>query len=147
MGRQVLPILIFAAASCGRSEPVFREVAAISGPIRLGAIWEAPGDTLVSLPAGSIPGTGPVAVRRTPGGVVRSIWVNYPQSADFDRMARGYRGRFGPPVRHVRPADPESREVLAWEDADTRFELVRDPRRSVSTVYGVLSDKPGAGSR
>jgi hypothetical protein len=30
---------------------------------------------------------------------------------------------------------------VPWRDARTTFELVRDPRRSVSTVYGRLSDR------
>ena len=56
-------------------------------------------------------------------------------------MAGEYRGRFGDPARHDRPADPELPEIFAWEDNRTRFELVRDPRRSVSTVCAVLSDR------
>jgi hypothetical protein len=28
-----------------------------------------------------------------------------------------------------------------WEDPRTRLELIRDPRRSVATVYGLLVDR------
>ncbi len=142
----LLLLMTLPVTSCAEPEALFREVAASSGPITLGEVWEAPGDTIVGLPEGSIAGVGPAAVYRTRDGVVRGIWMNYPQSTDFDSLARVYRKRLGEPARHERPADPEGRELLVWEDLETRFQLVSDPRRSVSTVYGVLSDRGATGS-
>jgi len=53
-----------------------------------------------------------------------------------------YAGRLGPPVLHEKPSDAEGAERVVWQDSRTRFELTRDPKGSVSTVYSRLSDLP-----
>jgi hypothetical protein len=82
-----------------------------------------------------------VAVYRAAGGTVLRIWRDYPQSVDFERLTGDFRRRYGLPVLHDRPTDPEAAERVVWEDPRTRLELVRDPRRSVATVNSLLVDR------
>jgi hypothetical protein len=65
---------------------------------------------------------------------------DYPQEADFPAMQQEYTRLFGPPSKHER-SDSAERERLVWQDTLTVLELVRDPRRSVSTVYARLIDR------
>ncbi|MBA2458278.1 MAG: hypothetical protein H0V43_04875 [Gemmatimonadales bacterium] len=102
---------------CAAPAPLSREVATALGPIRLGEVWDpaglpeaSRGDTVVGLPAGSVPGGGSVRVHRTPEGTVHRIWRDYPQSADFAGLVKDYRRRLGAPVSRERPADVEQRE-------------------------------------
>ena len=126
---------------------MFRHLGTARGEIHLGApldrVWLPPSEpsvAIVSLPRGVGAGAQSVSVRRDADGRVREIMLNYEQSTDFQAQVARYRRELGPPARHDRPADPEAAERVAWRDARTTFELVRDPRRSVSTVYGRLSD-------
>jgi hypothetical protein len=129
------------------ARPVFRHLDTARGEIRLGSAldraWLAPGEpaaAIVSLPRGLVAGAQSASVRRDAAGRVREIMLNYEQSTDFQAEIARYRRELGPPAVHHCPADPEAAERVAWRDARTTFELVRDPRRSVSTVYGRLSD-------
>lgn len=71
-----------------------------------------------------------------------AVVFNYPQSADFSALVAEYSKRLGPPVLHEKPSDAEAAERVVWRDRETRFELTRDPKRSVSTIYSRLSDLP-----
>jgi len=102
-----------------------------------------PGDTVVALAPGTFERAQSVRVHRTPAGVVSSIMFDYPQTADFQAMQSEYRRLFGPPREHQKPANDEELERLVWQDSLTRFELVRDPKRSAATVYTRLSDLSG----
>jgi hypothetical protein len=130
------------------ARPVFRHLDTTRGEIRLGSAlgptWlspSAPAAAIVSLPRGVVTGAQSVSVRRDADGRVREIMLNYEQTTDFPAQVARYRGELGPPFMHDRPAGPEAAERVAWRDARTTFELVRDPRRSVSTVYARLSDR------
>jgi hypothetical protein len=70
------------------------------------------------------------------------IVFNYPQSADFSALVAEYSERLGPPVQHEKRSDVEAAERVVWQDAETRFELTRDPKRSVSTIYSRRSVLP-----
>jgi hypothetical protein len=155
MNQQLLGLLITGSIACVTPEapnpkqPVFRQVTTRVSTIRLGERWNSeavPGarssDTVVSLPAGSFPGAQSVRVHRTPQGVVTMVMCDYQQSADFSAMQAGYSERLGPPVEHEKPSNAEAAERVVWQDKETRFELTRDPKRSVSTVYSRLSDLP-----
>jgi hypothetical protein len=127
---------------------VFRHLGTARGEIRLGSVldrtWHSPSEpaaAIVSLPRGMVTGAQSVSVRRDAAGRVREIMLNYEQSTDFQAQVAHYRRELGPPAVHDRPAGPEAAERVTWRDARTTFELVRDPRRSVSTVYGRLSDR------
>ena len=72
----------------------------------------------------------------------RVVVFNYPQSADFSALVAEHSKRLGPPVRHDQASDAEAAERVVWQDTKTRFELIRDPKRSVSTIYSRLSDLP-----
>jgi hypothetical protein len=129
---------------------VFRHLGTTRGEIRLGSAlghaWLSRSESapaIVSLPRGVVTGAQSVSVWRDADGRVREIMLNYEQSTDFQAQVARYRRELGPPARHDRPAGPEGAERVAWRDARTTFELVRDPRRSVSTVYGRLSDREG----
>lgn len=150
-------LLLAAGAGCrpapdqpGAARPIFRHVNTEMSTLQLGQSWTAeevpgaePGDTVVALPSGTFERAQAVRVHRTPAGVVSSIMFDYPQAADFQAMHTEYRQLLGPPKEHERPRKADARERLVWEDSLTRFELVRDPRRSTSTVYTRLSDRPG----
>jgi hypothetical protein len=127
---------------------VFRHLSTTRGEIYLGAvldpIWvhEAErGTEHVALPRGTVAGAQSALVSRNAQGRVREIMLNYDQATDFDAHVARYRRSLGPPASHMRPAHPEGAERIIWRDARTSFELVRDPRRSVSTIYGRLTDR------
>ncbi len=150
MTRSVVAVLasVVALAACVRHDPLPRELATAFGPVTLGEVWSpsdlggvAAPDTIVSLPEGAIAGGGRVAVYRSAAGVVQRIWRDYPQSVDFARLVGDLRRRYGLPMIHDHPADPEAAERVVWEDPRTRLELVRDPRRSVATVHELLVDR------
>jgi hypothetical protein len=133
---------------CVRHSPLPRQMETAFGPVRLGVPWNPVdlagvglGDTIVGLPAGAIQGGGRVTVYRAADGTVRRVWRDYPQSVDFVRLSGDLRRQYGLPAVHERSADPEAPERIVWEDPRTRLELIRDPRRSVATVYGLLVDR------
>jgi hypothetical protein len=135
-------------AGCVRHSPLPREMDTTFGTVRLGATWNpanlpavSASDTVVTLPAGALEGGGRVAVYRSAEGTARRIWRDYPQSVDFVRLSGDLRRRYGLPTMHDRPSNPEGAERVVWEDPRTRLELVRDPRRSVATVYSLLVDR------
>jgi hypothetical protein len=158
MKRASLYLLLAALAACApasdqpvATRPILRHFNTEVSSIRLGEPWTAeevpgaePGDTVVALPSGTFERAQAVRVHRTPAGVVSSIMFDYPQLADFQAMQQEYTRLYGPPSTHEQPAKPEARERLIWQDSLTLFELVRDPRRSVSTIYARLIDRGGA---
>jgi hypothetical protein len=140
----------------GATRPIFRHFNTEVSSLRLGEPWtaeEVPGaevtDTVVALPSGTFERAQAVRVHRSPAGVVSSIMFDYPQEADFHAMQEEYTKLFGPPVEHEQSRNPEARERLVWADSLTRFELVRDPSRSASSIYTRLTDlqTPGGTSR
>lgn len=151
----LLLLLLVVLGACGQSadrpgaaRPIFRHYNTELSAVRLGESWTAeevagaePGDTVVALPSGTSDRAQAVRVHRTPEGIVSSIMFDYPQSADFQAMQTEYSRLFGSPTEHVKPRKPDGPERLVWQDSVTRFELVRDPRRSASTVYTRLSDR------
>jgi len=155
-------LLVLGIAACapsseqpGSTRPIFRHFNTEVSSIRLGEPWTAaevpgaePSDTVVALPSGTFERAQAVRVHRSPSGVVSSIMFDYPQDADFHAMQDEYTRLFGPPARHEQARNAEARERLVWADSLTLFELVRDPRRSVATIYTRLTDRqrPGGGS-
>jgi hypothetical protein len=116
MNQRVLGVLIAGSIACATTE----------GPkstIRLSELWNAAGVS---------------GVRSSDTVVV----FNYPQTASFSALVAEYSERLGPPVQHEKPSDSEAAERVVWQDSQTRFELTRDPKRSVSTIYSRLSDLP-----
>lgn len=159
MKRGAFYLLLGALAACAPASdqaatkrPIFRHFNTEVSSIRLGEPWTAeevpgaePTDTVVALPSGTFERAQSVRVHRTSAGVVSSIMFDYPQTADFRAMQEEYTRLFGPPARHEQSKNPEARERLIWQDSLTIFELVRDPKRSVSTVYTRLTDRPAPG--
>jgi hypothetical protein len=147
-------LLLGALAACApasdqpAARPIFRHFNTEVSSIKLGEHWTAEevpgadrGDTVVALPSGTFERAQAVRVHRSPTGVVSSIMFDYPQDADFNAMQQEYTRLFGAPTEHERSAKPEVRERLVWQDSLTLFELVRDPRRSVSSIYTRLIDR------
>ncbi|MBA3445669.1 MAG: hypothetical protein H0T58_12570 [Gemmatimonadales bacterium] len=131
------------------TRPIFRHFNTELSTIQLGQLWTAeevagaePGDTVVALPAETFERAQAVRVHRTPAGVVSSIMFDYPQGTDFQAMQTEYRQLLGPP-EHEGRRDGNQPERMVWQDSLTRFELVRDPTRSASTIYTRLSDRSG----
>jgi hypothetical protein len=127
---------------------IFRHFNTEVSSIRLGEPWTAeevpgaePNDPVVALPSGTFERAQAVRVHRSPAGIVSSIMFDYPQEADFGAMQQEYMRLFGPPAEHERSEKAEARERLVWRDSLTLFELVRDPRRSASTIYTRLTDR------
>ena len=154
MKRGNLYPLLAALAACPASDqpaaahPIFRHFNTEVSSIKLGEHWtaeEVPGaetdDTVVALPSGTFERAQAVRVHRSPTGIVTSMMFDYPQEADFQAMQQEYTRLFGPPIVHERPDKAEAPERLVWRDSLTLFELVRDPRRSVSTIYTRLTDR------
>jgi hypothetical protein len=144
MGAALL-LLACGPAEPTHSRPLFRHVITDAREIRLGdtlsstgGVDRGAGDATAS---GGQGGTQMIGVIRGADGAVQEIVSNYPQTADFAALVAGYSAALGPPVAHRKPLMAESAEVVTWADTATRFELVRDPRRSVSTVYTRLSDR------
>lgn len=130
-----------------RCEGIFRTVGTSFGPVTLGQPWGAsdvpnvsPTDTVIGLPPESAPNGEMIRIHRTREGVVTRLHFDYPQHTDFAAMVASYSRRLGPPDEHDAPPDPEAAERATWQDDSTRFQLVRDPRRSAATVYSVLQD-------
>jgi hypothetical protein len=154
MKTAILPLLLGILMACGRGpdapeapRPIFRQFNTEMTSITLGQSWtaeEVPGaeadDTVVALPAGTFERAQAVRVHRTPEGVVSSIMFDYPQMTDFQAMQTEYTRLFGAPRMHERSGQADAPERLVWQDSVTLFELVRDPKRSASTVYTRLSD-------
>ncbi len=131
------------------TRPIFRHFNTELSTIQLGRPWTAeevagaePGDTVVALPPETFERAQAVRVHRTPAGVVSSIMFDYPQGTDFQAMQTEYRQLLGPP-EHEERQDGGGSERLVWEDSLTRFELIRDHKRSASTIYTRLSDRSG----
>ena len=157
MKPSVLVLLLLASGACAPASdrpatprPIFRHFNTEVSNIQLGQTWTAeevpgadPGDTVVALTPGTFERAQSVRVHRTPAGVVSSIMFDYPQTADFQAMQSEYGRLFGPPRQHQKPVNDEELERLVWQDSLTRFELVRDPKRSVGTVYTRLTDLSG----
>ncbi len=157
MKPSALVLLLLASGACGPDadqpatpRPIFRHFNTEVSNIQLGQSWtaeEVPGadlsDTVVALTPGTFERAQSVRVHRTPAGVVSSIMFDYPQTADFQAMQSEYSQLFGPPRQHQKPVNDEALERLVWQDSLTRFELVRDPKRSVGTVYTRLTDLSG----
>ena len=155
MKRRTLYLLLAALAACApasdqpaATRPIFRHFNTEVSSIRLGEHWTAEevpgadrGDTVVALPSGTFERAQAVRVHRSPSGVVSSIMFDYPQEADFKAMQQEYTRLFGTPSEHERSDKAEARERLVWQDSLTLFELVRDPRRSASTIYTRLIDR------
>jgi hypothetical protein len=152
--RNLCLLLVWIAACTPASDrpattrPIFRHYNTELSSIRLGERWTAEevpgvetGDTVVALPTGTFEKAQAVRVHRTPTGVVSSIMFDYPQQADYQQMQQEYTKLFGSPAEHERSDNPEARERVVWQDSLTLFELVRDPRRSVSTIYARLIDR------
>ena len=147
----MLAALAACAPACDQTaatRPIFRHFNTEVSSIRLGEHWTAEevpgadrGDTVVALPSGTFERAQAVRVHRSPTGVVSSIMFDYPQEADFTAMQQEYTRLFGAPTEHERSDNSEARERLVWQDSLTLFELVRDPRRSVSTIYTRLTDR------
>jgi hypothetical protein len=154
MKRGIAYLLLGALIGCAPSSdqpattrPIFRHFNTEVSSIRLGEHWTAEevagaeaSDTVVALPSGTFEKAQAVRVHRSPAGVVSSIMFDYPQDADFHAMQEEYTRVLGSPAEHERPRNAEARERLVWRDSLTLFELVRDPRRSVSTIYTRLID-------
>jgi hypothetical protein len=119
MKQRVFGLLIAGSIACVTTEAPNAK----ASTVRLRELWSAAG----------VPG------ERSSDTVVV---VNYPQSADFSALLAEYSERLGPPVQHERPSDAEAAERVVWQDSQTRFELTRDPKRSVSTIYSRLTDLP-----
>ena len=157
MKPSILVLLLLASGACSPASdrsatprPIFRHFNTEVSNIQLGESWTAeevpgadPGDTVVALAPGTFERAQSVRVHRTPAGVVSSIMFDYPQTADFQAMQSEYSQLFGPPRQHQKPTNDEELERLVWQDSLTRFELVRDPKRSAATVYTRLSDLSG----
>ena len=157
MNPSALVLLLLATVACSPASdrpaaprPIFRHFNTEVSNIQLGQSWTAeevpgaePGDTVVALVPGTFERAQSVRVHRTPAGVVSSIMFDYPQTADFQAMQSEYSRLFGPPFQHQKAASDEEPERLVWQDSLTRFELVRDPKRSAATVYTRLSDLSG----
>ena len=155
MKRANLYLLLGALAACApasdqadTARPIFRHFNTEVSSIRLGEPWTAEevagvetNDTVVALPSGTFERAQAVRVHRSTTGVVTSIMFDYPQNADFQAMRQEYTRLFGPPAEHERSDRKEARERLVWQDSLTLFELVRDPRRSASTIYTRLIDR------
>lgn len=124
---------------------IFREVRIDGAVIRLGeplpdAVPAPPaGDTIVALPARRIGGAAAIRVHLTRSGLVRTLWLDYSHRADYPAMLAEYVAMLGAP----RKEPFRTGERAVWEDARTRFELVRDPERSAGPVYGILGDRAG----
>ena len=154
-----LCLLLTAVGACapasdkpGTTRPIFRHFNTELSSIRLGEPWTAEevsgaevNDTVVALPSGTFERAQAVRVHRSPTGVVSSIMFDYPQEADFHTMQEEYTKLFGQPAQHERSRNAEARERLVWQDSLTVFELVRDPSRSVSTIYTRLTDRRTSG--
>ena len=149
-------LLVALSAGCGPEQvparrPIFRNFNTEVSTIQLGQRWTAeevpgaePGDTVIALSPGTFERAQAVRVHRTPAGVVSSIMFDYPQTTDFQAMQAEYNQLLGPPKEHLKPARDDAPERLVWHDSITRFELVRDPKRSASTIYTRLTDLSGA---
>lgn len=134
------------------SKPIFRSIATNIGSIALDQPWVVvpgaaadSGDTVIALPENAFAGAQAIRVHRSPEGIVRSIHFDYPQSTDYDALMAVYTRSLGTPAQRKKAADGVAADRAAWEDAATRFELVRDPARNASTVYSVLMSTRSTG--
>jgi hypothetical protein len=130
---------------------VLRHITTDRGHLRLGApldsVWlsgSQAGSDAISLLPGAVAGAQAVRVIRGADGVVREIVLDYEQVTDLRAHVAQYRRRLGPPTSHHRPVGQEDAERVVWRDEATSFTLIRDPRRSASTMYGRLTDLTGA---
>lgn len=125
------------------SVEVFREIRFRGGAIELGKplppALSTPflGDTIVAVPARLVEGADAIRAHLTAAGLVRKLHFEYRLGADYDAMVADYVATLGPP----RKEPFRTGERAVWEDALTRFELVRDPERSAGVVYSVLTDR------
>ena len=76
---------------------------------------------------------------------VRAIFFEYDTDKDFEKTVASYTQSLGKPsARHTFASQSLQVEVVAWEDAETRFELVKRTEQKKTFIFSALFDKKSA---
>jgi hypothetical protein len=133
-----------------KSSPIFRTITIGSGDrtISLGGEVSKVGDLLVktetgySLKPNAFGGAKTINILLTKENRVRAMFFEYETEEDFEGKVVSYIESLGKPSswRFFDSLSLQA-EVVTWEDAETRFELVRRTEQEKSFAFSALYDK------
>lgn len=136
-----------------KSAPIFRTITVGTGDriISLGADVSKVQDLLVKNEAGyalkpnTFGGAKTINILLSKKSRVRAIFFEYEADKDFEKTVASYTQSLGKPSSRRSFASLSLQvEVVAWEDIETRFELVKRTEQEKSFVFSALFDKKGA---
>jgi len=101
----------------------------------------APGDTIESLPRGSLTGTERITWLLTAKWILRGAAFDYVTPTALEALIREYDSLGAPTLSQAQRRGEEPSDILSWQDTLSTFRLRRDPNRSAWTVRGELWDR------
>lgn len=91
---------------------------------------------------GNFGNTARLAIRLNDAGLVREIIFDYRSDKDFANTVETYSKEFGKPsISQTLSSAIVKVRMVAWEDGNTRFEIVEKTDYNQTTVSSVLIDK------
>jgi hypothetical protein len=149
-----LTVLISATIILGqtKSAPIFRTITVGVGDrtISLGSDISKVQDLLVKTEMGytlkpnTFGGAKTIYILLSKESRVRAMFFEYEADNDFEKTIASYTASLGKPAsRQSFASQGLQAEVVAWEDAETRFELVKRTEQEKTFVFSALFDKKG----
>jgi hypothetical protein len=145
----ILATIILAQA---KSTPIFRTITVGAGDrtISLGSDVSKVQDLLVRTETGNtlkpntFGGAKTINILLSKESRVRAMFFEYEADNDFEKTVASYTQSLGKPSsRQSFASQALQAEVVAWEDAETRFELVKRTEQEKTSVFSALFDKKG----
>jgi hypothetical protein len=137
-----------------KNSPIFRTITVGAGDrtISLGGEISKVGDLLVKTETGytlkpnAFGGAEIINILLTRESRVRAMFFEYEAGKDFEKTVASYTQSLGKPSsRQSFASQALQAEVVAWEDAETRFELVKRTEQEKTFVFSALFNRKGAG--
>lgn len=148
--------LLFVATSIlaqTKNSPIFRTITVGAGDrtISLGSEISKIQDLLVETETGytlkskSFGGAKTINLFLNKANHVRAVFFEYETDKDFEKLVASYTESLGKPSsRQSFASQALQAEVITWEDADTRFELIKKIEQEKIFVFSALFDRKGA---
>ena len=149
-----LSLLFFATVNFAQttSSPIFRAITVGAGDrtLLLGGDVAKIQDLLVKTETGyalrpnTFGGAKTINILLSKANRVRAIFFEYDADKDFDKAIASYSQSLGKPsARQSFSSQALQGEVITWEDAETRFELVKRTEQEKTFIFSALFDKKG----
>lgn len=150
-----LSLLFFATLNLAQttSAPIFRTIIVGAGDrtILLGGEISKVQDLLVKTETGytlkpkAFGSAKTINILLSKANRIRAIFFEYDTDKDFEKTIASYTQSLGKPsARQTFASQSLQVEVVAWEDAETRFELVKRTEQEKTFIFSALFDKKDA---